>query len=180
MKHEWKKGDRVLVEATVSLEADSDGDVHFKVDVAGGEGYEAYALAERMRPLAPAPPDHSAYIGKTLADVPDGTVAVVEYSESLKMIVRRFAGPSIVQEPLDGGVWRSVGRSARHYKILHIVKLGEPKPVTLAEAVKAFLELPGKPTSDVADAIAAMRDALDREERGDEDGRQGSSRQDES
>lgn len=133
-----KKGDKVWVQCeVVRAESEVEGDIHLlAVDSDGSTRTGVWVSPDACHP---APPDHSAYIGKTLADVPDGTVAVTStpYCNTAQTRIRVGSNAHSC-DPTDltpmSKQEESHGNASDHI-ILHIIKLGEPKPVTLAEAV---------------------------------------------
>lgn len=130
MKHEWSNGDKAVV---TILNVVDDGDLLVGQDSAANP---AFIHPEHAAPITP---DHSQYIGKTLADCPDGTVAVWVWPNGNTASAITDQG-RLAHADFMNDRWVVCARSYGNEKeaaILHIIKLGEPKPATLAEAVKS-------------------------------------------
>ena len=130
-----KKGDKVWIECEV-LDVGSRFNGVFLHPIAydhrGKRGIAFWGKPEQCRHTSP--PDHSAYIGKTLADVPDGTVAVVWNSDALDVFACRDG--DVYELDNAFGLIAPVVDAPEAWEVLHIIKLGKPKPVTLLEAAQ--------------------------------------------
>lgn len=141
MKHEWKAGDKALVEIE---SVDKDGTIWVEdFDSRSPDPIRAACI----RPV----PDHSAYIGRLASGVPEDTLAVITDSRDGSLDVAIKSGGEWVYATSPGNPSPKLGTPDPDAEVYHIIKLGEPKP--LADVAERVIE-----------GLRGFKDKLDRGE----------------
>jgi hypothetical protein len=73
------------------------------------------------------------YIGESLSDCPDGTDAVVTASFLRGQEVRRLQDWCVYDIKTDGSTGCKASSIPSDYTVVHIIKLGKPRPETFAD-----------------------------------------------
>ena len=160
MTDQWKPGDRAVVEIQ-SIDGD-DGSFYI---VEGG-----HIEREAAKPLPPNRSELDKYIGKTFADgVPD-MVAVVKIKNrsTQRPEPRAWQGGQVYM--LNDGMglydWPVSHTAGSDYTILHAIRLLDPEPKTLADAVLAWNDACSDMSGDAdVDEAAEKMIALARQEK---------------